>query len=107
MTRKRIHAEQRDVERQNQRADADPKPVRPHAAVNHVGRENYQKDERQIQEIPMQVLEQEQSSLASVGVASGLAHRAGRWIQKVSPVVSFAVIVTGHAEPTGGPQYEQ
>ena len=118
MARKRIHCQQRRIKRQHQCANADSKtrpiPVRPPAGVPHVNRQQHQKQQREVQKIPVQVLKQQQTRFTFVGQAAfetaetvGFSHGTANRIHKEGAVIRLAVIVAGDAEPARSPQNQK
>src|SRR3954465_4269402 len=108
-----IAAEQNDVEGENDRSEADAEvfvtgiPIEePHRPIRVAG-ENHQKDEREIKEVAVDVLDYERKiSLAAVAVA-GLADGAVRRVRPEAFVVRSPIVVAGEPESGGKRQDQQ
>src|SRR6266550_2207559 len=109
MARERVERKQRDIRDQDQRADADAEVfacwrVKPES-TDRVVPEYYQKDQRDIEKITMQILQDKwELSLAAIAVRMRLANGAGRRIKKERAIVSFAIVVTGGAKSERRPK---
>src|SRR5438132_9014066 len=71
--------------------------------------EKNEEDDRKIQKIAMQVLQDERElRFAPIVLPPGrLAHSAARWIGEKCPIVSLAIVIAGHAEPQRESQDQQ
>jgi len=106
MTAQGVTAEQGDIREQDESAYADAKVAVEPAGLPDVVREKQQEDEREIQKIAVDVLEdQRKRSFAPIGFAR-LAHGAGRWVGPKCFVVGAAIVVAGDAETAGRPEDE-
>ena len=113
MTTKRVAAQQHDIHRQHERADADAerfRPVRgidePHRFPDIVG-ENENENEREVEKIAMHVLHDErEGTFAEIGFAR-LADGAGRRIGPERFVICAAVIITGEPESARRPKNQK
>ena len=113
MTTKSVAAEQNNIHRQHQRADADPERSlsgrrigEPHRFPDIV-REHENEEEREIEKIAMHVLHDERErTLAEVSVAR-FADRAGRRIGPESFVIGAAIIITGEPKTARRPENEE
>ena len=95
MTADRIAAEQNDVDREDNCANADAESVREPERFPHVVAEDENENEREIEEVAVHILQdQRERTLAPVGLAR-LAHGAGRRIGPERFVIRAAIIVTG------------
>ena len=104
----RVAAEQHDVDREHERADADaellsrPSRRRTSSAFHDVVREDEEEEQRDVQEVAVDVLEDERKrSLAAVALAR-LADGAVRRIGPERLVVRAAIVVAGEAEAGRG-----
>src|SRR2546427_8443046 len=104
VTRERVAGEQRAVYRQNQRADRDAKcSCRPQCAP-HVVPEKKQNDQREVQQIAMQVLQdQRKCSLAAIIAPRSFGDSAAWRMECERTVVRLAVVVTGQTKSSGRP----
>src|SRR2546426_3450821 len=94
-----IERERSGVDQQHERADPDADAAPEPRPLEHVAPEEEEVDERDVERIAVQVLEDEgEGGLAAVAVPARLAHRARRRIEEVRAVVGFAVVVAGGAE---------
>src|SRR5260221_3967562 len=84
-----------------------PNPVhRPHHGQDRVPREDEDEYDRDIKEVPMQVLKNEKLRLTLV-LHAGLAHRAARRIKKNRAIVGLAIIVASATKTSRGPENQQ
>src|SRR5881296_2334595 len=87
------------VDQQHERADPDADAAPEARPLEHVAPEEEEIDERDVERIAVQVLEDEgEGGLAAVAVPARLAHRARRRIEEVRAVVGLAVVVAGGAK---------
>src|SRR5436190_19527390 len=112
MAAERITGEQDDVDRHHDGADADAerRGAGPHAAVRqdpvhrpaccdpHIVREDEDENDRLINEIAVDVLDDEREFRFALVAVARLADRARNRIEEKRAVVCFAVVVTGGAE---------
>ena len=113
MTAKSVAAEQNNIDRQDERADANSERSlarrridKPHRFPNIVS-EHEDEKEREIEKIAMHILHDERKgALAEVGAAR-LADGAGRWIGPESLVVGATVIITGEPKTARRPENEE
>src|SRR5664280_1616698 len=103
-----VEPQQRGVDTQDGRADADPDPeARLAEGLDGVDGQDDVEDEAEVEEVPVDVLEeQREPGLSGVG-AVAVGHRAGRRGQPERPVVRLAVVVAGHPEAQREDQDEQ
>src|SRR4029079_7955591 len=97
-----------DVQQQHERAEADPElepaavRVEEERAAGVVPEER-EHDDREVEEVPMRVLEdQREPALAAVALPAGA--RAGRRGQEVGAVVGLAVVVTSGTKTERRPE---
>ena len=113
MAAKGVAAEQNDVDRQHDRADADAKEVlsgrrigKPKRLPNVVARIDNE-NQREIKKIAMDVLHDErEGTFAQIGLAR-LAHRAGRRVGPECLVVGAPIIITGEPKPARRPENQE
>src|SRR5713226_4578184 len=102
----RVATQQRDVDSEHDGAHAHAELHAAHAIREpqrfpHVVRQKYQKEQRQVEEVAMDVLhDQREGPLATIMLA-WFAHGAGRWIGPESLVVRAAVVVASEPEAGG------
>src|SRR4029077_9162609 len=103
VTTKCVTAKQDDVDREHDRADADPKSiVEPERFPNVVGK-NHNKTEREVKKITVHVLQdQRERAFAEVSFAR-LADGAGRRIGPEGFIISAAIIVAGEPKTARRP----
>src|SRR5262249_46631887 len=100
----RIEREQTPVPEPDERVDADAEFVRPQAgrkgeSCKRILPEKNQKQDRQIQEIAMDVLQDERKRGFPLVVAgSAFTDCASRRIQEKCPIVGLSVVIAGGAE---------
>src|SRR5436309_2902256 len=94
-----IERERSGVDQQHERADPDADAAPEARPLEHVAPEEGEVDERDVERIAVQGLEDEgQGGLAAVAMPARLAHCARRRIEEVRAVVGLAVVVAGGAE---------
>ena len=112
MAAERVAAEEHGVHGEHQRADADPErhlPGRigePHRLPDVVGQDE-QKQDRQIQKVAVDVLEDERERLLAEILLARLADGARRRIGPERLVVGAAIVVAGEAETAGRPENQE
>ena len=108
VTTKSITAEQDDINREDDCADADPESPIEDRGVHHVAPEKREVAERQVEEVAMQVLEDEgERGLAAIAGAVHLGDRARRRIEEVGSIVRLAIVVAGGPEEHGREQDQE
>src|SRR5438093_1048953 len=104
MTAKRIAAKQNEVDRQNNRADAETEVMIEPERFPNVVSENQNENECEIQKIAMHVLhDQRKRTLAEISFAR-LTNRACGRIRPERFVIRAAIVVTGQSKSAGRPQ---
>ena len=106
MAAERVAAEQHHVHQQHQRADADAEAVVEPQRLPHVVRQKHHEQQREIQEVAMDVL-QDQREVALAPVV--LARLADGAVGRIGPegfVVGAAIVIAGEAEAAGKRQDE-
>jgi len=104
VTRKCVKRQQRDVRKQNQRTDSNSEflqsqPPGKEKSFVRVVPQKQQKQDRQVQEIAMNVLQNKRKRrFALVAALSAFAYPARRWIEEKCPVVRFAIVVASRAK---------
>ena len=99
-----VTTEQRDIREQDQSADADAEVAVEPAGLPDVMREQHKKNQREIQKIAVDILQdQRKGAFAPIGLAR-FAYGAGRRIGPERFVVGAAVVVAGDAKTAGGPE---
>src|ERR1035441_1084942 len=113
MTTERIAAEQHNVNREHNRADADAKRSFPAHGIGkperfpNIGGENRDKNQRHIKKVAMHVLhDQRKRAFAEISF-SRLAYGAGRWISPERFVIRAAIVIAGQSKSTGRPKNQQ
>src|SRR5688572_28681076 len=107
VARERVERKQNDVGEQDQRTNPDSEAAIKPERVNRVVPENDQEDERNVEKVAMQVLQDEwKGSLAAIPVRAAFADCARGRIEKERAVVSLAIVVTGGAKTQGATQDE-
>src|SRR2546430_1329781 len=102
-----VEGERSGVDQQHERADPDADAAPEARPLEHVAPEEEEVDERDVERIAVEVLEDEgEGGLAAVAVPARLAHRARRRIEEARAVVGPAAAVAGGAgeDPRGGGQ---
>src|SRR5262249_12637574 len=109
MATKRVARDQDHINGEDQGSDADSKDLparsrigKPHRVPNIV-REDADEDQRQVEEIAMDILNDQREGALTPIVLTRLAHRAGRGIGPERFVVGPTVVVAGKTEPGGRP----
>src|SRR2546423_7977274 len=113
MAAERVAAEQGDVQGQHQRADADAKDLparrrvaKPQRQVN-VMEQNNQEDQRQVEEVAVNVLNDErEAALAEIGLA-WLTDGAGWRVGPEGFVICATIVIAGHAKAARRPEDQQ
>src|SRR5262249_34960246 len=101
---KRIEREQRDVHQHDERTEADAEFVRPQTgrkgeSCKRILPEKNQKQDRQIQEVAMDVLQDERKPGFPLVVAGTAFTDCASWrIQEKCPIVGLSVVIAGGAE---------
>ena len=106
MARQRITGEQRDVDHHDHPDEPDP-PALPLAEREEgVLPQEEERDEGEVQEIPVDVLEDErEGSLERVAPVDGRLANGTAWrIREIRPVIRLAVVVAGGSEAERDPQ---
>src|ERR1051326_992553 len=109
----RIAGEEHDVQQQYQRpyADAEVQPAigtGEHEGANDVIPKESQKNDRTVKKVTMNILQDErEAGFAAIVAVRALTHGAGRRIEEESAIVSFAIVVAGHAEAKRENQNQQ
>ena len=108
----RVAAEKHDVDRQDQRAQADPEldaagAVGEPQRQPHVVGQDHDEDERQVEKVAMHVLHDQRERAFSPVALARFADRARRRVRPERLVVSAAVVVAGEAKAAGGPQDQE
>src|SRR5207253_3725309 len=104
VTRKCVKGQQRDVHKQNQRTDSNSEflqsqPSGKEKSLVRVMPQKQQKQNRQVQEIAMNVLQNKRKRrFPLVAAFSAFAYRARWWIEEKCPVVRFAIVVASRAK---------
>src|SRR5262245_16683046 len=110
MARQGIAAQQRRVEEQDEHPQPDPDAAARREDRSHgIDPEEEQRDEREIQEVAVEVLEDEREGrLEAVLLVDGrLPHRAAGRVGEVEAVVGLPVVVAGRPEAERNPQDQQ
>ena len=104
MTAKSVTAEQNDVDREHDCADADAKSIIEPKRLPNVIAQDQNENEREIQKIAVHILHDERErSLAQILFAR-FADRARGRVRPESFVVRAAIIITGQPESARRPQ---
>ena len=107
MARQRIDCEQYYVEQQDKGADAYAESSAKKEAADGIPPEKNEEDEPRIKKIAVQILKNKREfRFASVAPLPRFADSAGRRVEKESPIVSLAVVVSGDPESEGENQYQ-
>src|SRR6267154_6014421 len=107
MARQRIDREQNNIDQQHERAQAHSEfPIKVERQKNVLPQEN-QKQNREIQKISMDVLQNERKSGFALVVPLPFAHRTSRRILKERPIVCFSVVIAGRAKTQRPAQNQQ
>src|SRR5262249_51553853 len=113
MATKRVARDQYHINGEHQGSDADSKDLlpgswigKPHPVPNIV-REDQDEDQRQVQEIAMDILNDQRERALTPIVRSRFAHRARRGIGPERFVVGPTVVVAGKAKPGGRPNDQE
>src|SRR5262245_21879167 len=107
MTGEGVERQQGYVRREHKSGDTEAESAAgavgcwPDAGIDDVGRQQDEKDEREVEKIAMQILEQKQVRLAAIVVATRLTDGAGGWIEKEGAIVGLAIVVAGHTKAAG------
>src|SRR5262249_36458079 len=111
VARERVQGQEEGIAGQDERSDADPEPAGPAAGMDHVDRQDDQEDERQVEEVAMEVLDREPPRFALVrrpapqpAERPGLAHAATDRVEEEGPVIGLAVVVARDPEAPGRPE---
>src|SRR6185437_5412331 len=99
----RVAAQQYHIDEKHQSADADAEAIVELRGVINVMRQEHEKDESQIEEVTMNVLDdQREAALAEISLAR-LANRTVRRVLPESFVIGAAIVVTREPETAGSP----
>src|SRR5882672_7642560 len=108
-----VQGEQHNVYQQNQCANADAKmqlligPREPEGSDGVIP-EEAQEDDGAIKKIAMEILQDERKTgFAAIVSMRRLAHGAARRVQEERAIVSFAIVIAGHAEAERESQNEE
>src|SRR6266576_3176693 len=113
MATERVTAQQHDVDRQHDGANADAEGSLARQGVGepeclpHVAGEDQYEPQRNVHEIAMNVLHDERERILSEITFPRLAHGARRWIGPERFVVSAAIVIARQAKTAGRPKYQQ
>src|SRR5947209_16944222 len=101
---KSVAAEQVDVHDQDQRSNTNAEAaIKPKCFPNVVS-EDDDEEQRDVHEIPVNILhDQRERPFPEIRFAR-LAYRAGRWVRPESFVVGASIIITGQPKTAGRPQ---
>src|SRR5882762_224505 len=98
MARQRISRQQNNIDKQYQRAQAHAEfPVKIEREKNVLPQED-QEQNREVQKIAMNVLQNEWKSRLTFVISFPFAHRASRRILKKRAIVCFSVVIAGRAK---------
>src|SRR5207249_5172958 len=93
---KSVERKQDDIDRQDERPDANAKMADEEERANRVVPEKSDKEHSQIKKVAVDILQDEgESGFASIVVARRFTNSASRRIQEESAVVGFAIVITG------------
>src|SRR5579859_3043660 len=98
MARKRVRRQKNDVDQQNQRSHAHSKLSVEKKRLNRVPPQKNQEQHRQIQEIPVQILQNERKLRLTLIIPRPLVNRTRGRILKKRAIVCFAVVVASSAK---------
>src|SRR5579872_7571512 len=98
MAGERVGCQQRRVNQQDERAHSRAQVPVPYESAKSIAPQRNQKHKRQIEEVPVNVLEDQRKFCFATIAASWLADSAGRRIEEKSPVIRFAVVVARGAK---------
>src|SRR5882762_1564747 len=102
MTGKRVERKEKDIKSEDERADADAEVAIEEEGVNGVVPEEADKENREVKEITMDILEDEgKSGFAAIVAAYRFTDRAGRGIEEKGAIERLAVVVARGAKAEG------
>ncbi len=99
VARKSVERKKSDIDRQNERADADAEMTAEEERPNRVMPKEGDEEDRKIKKVAMDVLQDKgKCRLAAILAVRRFPDRAGRWIEEKRAVVGFAVVVARSAK---------
>src|SRR5688500_18836819 len=113
MAAERVAAEEDDVDREQERSDTDTELP---CAGGRIGKpqchpdvvsEDHDEQQRQIQEVPVDVLQDERKRVFAEVLVARFADGARRRIRPERLVIGAAVVIAGESEPAGRPEDQQ
>src|SRR6266446_510176 len=100
-----VERKENNVGEQHERAHTDSRMTRKPKRADCVVPKYYQKDQSDIKEIAVQVLQDKgELCLAVVPMRMRFANGASRWIKKEGAIVGLTIVIAGSAKPEWRPQ---
>src|SRR4029077_5066235 len=95
VTAKRVAAQQNNVDRKHNRADADSKPIWKPKRLPYVVRQNEKKKESKLEKVSLHILHDKRDRPFAPVALPRFAYRAGRRVGPERFVIGAAIIITG------------